>query len=262
MKKNPSNKQIATVIALLGVIVKKKYWWPADQEGQLAWWTNYPTALTANKVPLGATVPELTKATADSAMFLSLFENEATFRIWVAQYMKYRNDIINGKSQTAIGDPPVLAVLTFPTSVVMGIMQRTFAYIKTLKERTGYNDSIGTALLVIGDDYPGFDPETYVANGKAKGTTDYIKLGFKKGKFIDGVDTYRQRGADPLFHFIGRFLKSGGEDSDLNLVAGQPETRQYYNRAIIGNKQIGVVSPTFKVTWTSPLPPPPPPPVV
>ena len=262
MKNNPSDLQIAMVIALFAVINKKKYWWPKDQEGQIAWWTNYPTALTANKVALGASAGELTTATNDSAMFLSLYENEATFRIWVAQYMKYRVDIVTGKTQDNIGAPPVLVVLTYPTTVVMGMMDRTFAYIIALKKRTGYNDTIGTALLVIGADYPGFDPETYEANGKATGTTDYVKLTYKKGKFIGGMETWRQRGTDPKFYSLGKFVTSGGKDADLNLVAGQPEIRQYYNRAFIGLNLIGVVSPTYKVTWTSPLPPPPPPPVV
>ena len=248
MKKSPSDLQITILIVAFAIIVKKKYWWPPDQEHQIAWWTNYPIALAANKVALAASVAELARSVADSLMFLALYQNEPAFRNWVAQYMKYRKDIVNGKTQAAIGDPPVCPTLTFPTTVVMGMMQRTFAYIITLKKRTGYTDIIGTALLVIGDDYPGFNPDTYIANGKAKALPAFIQLLFVKGKFISSMETFRQRGTDPIFHSIGVFTKSKGRDNDPNLIPGESEIRNCKNKASIDNIAIGGFSPVYSVT--------------
>lgn len=235
-------------LIIMNIIIKKKYWWPGKRENQVAWWENYPIALAANKVALGATVAELLRSVNDSAMFLSLYANEAAFRIWVAQYVKYRKDIIDGKTQASIGDPPLLATQTFPTTVLMGLLQRTFAYIVTLKGRTGYNDVIGTALLIIGDDMAGFNPDDYIANGKVKGLVGVNQLTFVKGKFITGMETFRQRGADPEYYSIGKFNKSKGQDTSPNMVAGVPELRNYKNRAFIGNTMIGEYSPIYSIT--------------
>jgi hypothetical protein len=130
----------------------------------------------------------------------------------------------------------------------MGMMSRTFAYIVTLKKRTGYTDVIGTALQVIGDDMPGFDPDTYIANGKAKSLPAFVQLSFIKGKFISSMETFRQRGTDPVFHSIGTFTKSKGRDNDPNLIPGTAEIRNYKNRASIDNVAIGGFSPVYSVT--------------
>ena len=240
---------------------KKKPWWPKTIADQLLFWLNFNLRLPEFTTQLALTVPELAQIVKDAAMFKYLYQYEEEFRVYMVQFLAYRKLILGGKSAADIGAPPVCPVLTVPASTVTAMLFRLFGFVKSIKQRAGYNTSIGGALKIIGADIEPFVPADFVSNGKGKGTVDGIVINFVKGMFIDGMAIFEQRGTDPVFHELIRVPKKGYIINSYNLIAGKPETRNYKTRAYIGLDLIGEFSPVFSVTWTSPLPPTPPPPV-
>lgn len=237
-------------------MAKTKQWWPKTIALQLAWWTNILLKMVTYTTELVITTEERDQLTADAAMFKYLFTHDTTVRTYIAAFMKYRKDILAGKIGADLGDPPVMPITLVPASVFSALLNRTFGLVNSFKLRGGYTESIGKDMLIIGEDIPAFDPETYVANGKGKTTFDGNIIKFTKGVFIEGMGVFCQRGTNPDFIELIRITKTGYLDNRLNLAKG-PESRVYYLRALIGDTFVGEPSPTFTLTWTSPPPPPP-----
>ena len=228
----------------------KKFWWALVIALQIQWWKNYPLKLTEYTTELEITTDEQTEASNDSLMFQYLFAQEAAARFYLTELMTYRLSVINGTEQTLVGVPPVMVVITPPTEVLGGMMNRTFNKVKNLRSRDGFTSTIATGLKIVGVDYPSFDPSTFVAKGTGKTTYDGNLIGFTKGPYLDGVGIWMQRGSDPLFYLIDKITTGKFLDSQLNLAAG-PETRQYYVRGFINNVYVGSPCAPFSLTWTS-----------
>jgi len=252
-------KNLLLAIIVLTTIVKKKGWWPSTRVDQNAWWDNFKVKLVTYTTELTITTDELDSANADAAMWQYFYTVENLMNNYKGTLGVYKRNLLGGKIPSDIGAPPVLALPAPPATVNSAMMDRNFLFVKSLKTRDGYTEGIGTAMLIIGDDIAPFDPTEFTPVGKTKNTELYIEGRYTKGKFIDGVEIYCQRGTNPAFITIGRVNKATFQDSRPNLVTGVPEIRIYKIKAFIGDVLIGNTSAPFQATWTSPPPPPPPP---
>jgi hypothetical protein len=238
-------------------MAKKKNWWSGVIATQILWWINFISSLGTYQTELEVDGPELTAKTNDSAMFQYVFAQEKEALAYLDRLMVYRKALIKGPTGTLIGLPPEMVVLTPPVEVEGGMMDRTFDYVKTLRQRDGFTTTIEEALKVVGDDIPAFNGSTFIARGKGKTTFDGNLLGFVKGPWLEGVGVFRMRGEETEYSLLKDITKGEYLDDELNLVAG-PETRKYIVRGFINNKYVGSPCPPISLTWTSPAPPPPP----
>jgi hypothetical protein len=237
-------------------MAKTKKYYPGTTLLQLAWWLNLIEKMITYTGELDITEAEQMQVAEDEAMFNYLFTYETQFRIFMVAFVKYRNDLLAGKTGAYLGLPPVCAIPEVPTKVLSALLNRLFTLVGSFKKRGGYTVAIGKDMLIIGADIPAFDPDTYIANGRGKTLNTGNKINFTKGLFIEGMQISMMRGAETVFTVIKQTSESGWIDSALNLVDG-PETRTYITQAYIGSNLIGFPSPPFKLTWTSPPPPPP-----
>ena len=231
-------------------MAKKKNWWSKVIVTQIAWWKNFVIGVTLYQTELEVTVDELAVVTDDSAMFVYVFAQEQEELLYHEKLITYRRTLIDGTPESLIGLPPEMVVLTPPTEVAGGMMNRTFSFVKAIRERAGFTPIIEVALKVVGADIPAFNPTTFIAKGKGKTTYDGNLIGFTKGPFLEGVGIWMQRGSDPLFYFLKDITRGEFLDSQLNLAAG-PETRQYFVRGFINNIYVGSPCAPFSLTWTS-----------
>ena len=238
-------------------MAKTKYWWSQVIAAEIIWWKNYPLALEEYKVELEVTDPQLLAAQNDSAMFVYVFAQEQEEILYAKKLITYRRALIGGNPQTLIGLPPVMNILTPPAEVDGGMMFRTFAFIRALRDKTGFTTTIAEALKVVGADIPPFDGDTFIAKAKGITTFDGNKLSFTKGPYLDGVGYFRMRGEETEYSFLDKITTGTLLDNELNLAPG-PETRWYIARGFINNAYVGSPCVPFSLTWTSPTPPPPP----
>jgi hypothetical protein len=78
-----------------------------------------------------------------------------------------------------------------------------------------------------------------------------VELGVVKGRYTkyghQGVNVYSCRTGEKEFTLLGRFNMSRFEDTRPNLVAGQPEQRDYYAVFVDKDKEVGNQSATVSV---------------
>ncbi len=245
-------------VIIMAIIIKKRPWWPLAKTDQLAWFANYKVKAVYYKTILGLTDDNILSITNDEAMFRYFNSVRTNKNTYGGSFTVYEKQILNGNTQVDNGIPPVYVAPTVPISVKTGLKFRTFSFIEALKLNPAFTLTIQEEFKVIGEDYPPFDTDTYTANGKAKTTASYIGISTVKGKFIDGIEVFSQRGAETEFTSLGRVSKGIFKDDRYNLVNNKLEIRSYYTQAFVDNELIGLVSPTFTATWKSPVPPTPP----
>ena len=250
-------KNVILTVIIAVTIVKKRAWWPGARTKQSEWWTNYLLKLVTYTSELVITVDELAETQADGAMWQYFYTVENRINDYKGSLGVYKKNLLNGKIPADIGAPPVLTLPVVPATVNSAMMDRTFTFVKGLKNRVGYTEAIGDAFKIIGDDIMPFDPDTFTPVGKTKTTNDFIELKYTKGPFIDGVEISSQRGSSSEYVKLGRITKTRFKDTRFNLVNGVPEVRKYIIRAFINDKLIGNPFEPFKATWISPIPPPP-----
>ena len=256
MKKKLTKVLIAIIIAI--AIIKKKPWWPSTREKQAEWWANYKLKLVTYTTELEITVEELAVADADEAMFQYIYTVENLITDFRGTFGTYKKNLLKGKIPADIGGPPVLTLPIAPAIVNSAMLDRTFTFVKNLKSRDGYTETIGDAMKILGDDIAPFDPSEFTPIGKTKNTEEFIEVKYVKGKFINGVEIYGIRGKETEYITLGRVNKNTYQDKRYNLVTGVPEIRTYKIKAFIGDVLIGNTSAPFSATWTSPPPPLPP----
>lgn len=257
MKKVIKNLAASFIIAL--TIVKKKTWWPGTRQDQYAWWDNFKVKVVTYTTELEITTTELDTVETDAAMWQHLYKVENLVNDFKGSLGTYKRNLLGGKIPADIGAPPTLSLPIAPATVNSAEIDRTFLFVKNLKSRDGYTETIGDAMKILGDDIAPFDPTEFTPVGKTKNTEDYIEVKYVKGKFINGVEVYCQRGSNPDYITLGRVNKNKYQDKRYNLVTGVPEIRKYKIKAFIGDVLIGNTSAPFSATWTSPAPPPLPP---
>ena len=111
----------------------------------------------------------------------------------------------------------------------------------------GYTEALGKEAGLVGaedsTDYNNLKP-TISYTLKADGT---VVISFKRNK-MEGVKIYSRRGDQTAFEFLATDTSSPYTDTRANLVAGQPEKREYYAIHILKDEIVGLKSDIMEVT--------------
>lgn len=160
----------------------------------------------------------------------------------------YKKSMTGGKNVVATpGFPEVQIPLLPPTAVQPGIFNRVRKLVKTLKANHNYNDDvIGKDLKTVGEtivpDYATMRPGLKLSLSGLAILIKYLKKG------TDSIHLYCKRGAETEFTFLATISKASWDDLRLNLVAGQPETRNYQAWYVVGDQVIGLISAVQSIT--------------
>ena len=241
-------------VVMMAVATKKKPWWPGTIELQKSWFANYALHLPDYTAALSLTVPELDQVAKDAAIFKYLFDQDDESLSYKAELMAYRVKILFSKEQIAGGAVPTFTVITIPPLVLTGLLTRQFNFIKGLKTRSGMTSIIRTALRIDGADLEPFDPDTYVANGKAKVFYDKVRIRYTKGPYIQGMGIFIQRKPTEEFKLLKKVTKVFWDYKEANPVFDVPELLSFKTQAMLGDEFVGEPSPPFSVTWLAPPP--------
>ena len=215
---------------------------PNTDAKKLTWYENFYLKLITSYVLLfGLTTAETDVLLEDlNAMRYTnqLVEASAKFALGCTAYRKAMN---SGLDHVLLPAYPVfVAPLLPPTAVQPGVYNRVRKTVKTLKANANYDDVIGLILGVIGEtiviNYATYKP---VLKLSLNGLGLFVKY-TKKG--TNGINLYCKRGAETEFTLLTTISKASYTDLRANLIAGQPETRNYQAWYVVNDVVVGLIS--------------------
>ena len=223
-------------------MAKTKYFLPVTDELRLTWFENFYLKLITSYVLLfGLSTAQTDALLADlKAMRYTnqLVAAVAAFGLSCTAYRKAMNKGLLNVITPAF--PVFVAPLLPPAAVQPEVYVRIRKLVRTLKANANYDDVIGLDLKTIGEtiviDYSTYKP---VLKLSLSGLYLFVKY-LKKG--TDGIHLYSKRGAETEFTLLATISKASYEDIRANLVAGQPETRNYQAWYVVNDVVVGLIS--------------------
>lgn len=173
----------------------KKHYLPKDDLGQMRWLNNFAAKLHSYKELLEIS-EEVLQQLVEDAQNLSTLQNAIEdFKQYGMQLTVCRNMLRSGKTDGAM--PIILSAPTTPilvgNNITVNILGRAASQVQAIKAHFNYNESIGQALNIIGEekmeeDYTDIKPEIdyNMHNG-------YPNILWKKGN-LQGIHIYVNRG--------------------------------------------------------------------
>ena len=223
-------------------MAKTKYFLPVTDELRLTWFENfYLKLITLYVLTFGLTTAQTDALLADlKAMRYTnqLVEAVAAFALSCTAYRQSMNKGLINVTTPAF--PVFVPPLLPPTAVQPGVYVRIRKLVKTLKANNNYDDVIGKELKTIGETIV-VDYSTYKPSLKLTLNGLYLNLKYTK-KGTDGIHLYSKRGADTEFTFLATISKASYIAIRANLIAGQPETRNYQAWYVVNDVVVGLIS--------------------
>ena len=223
-------------------MAKTKYYLPITDDLRLTWFENFYLKLITSYLALFGITPAQEAALLADLQAMrytnALIEAIATFTLACTAY---RNSMNNGLLNVPLPAFPVfVAPLLPPSPVQPGIYVRVRKLVKTLKANANYDEVIGKDLKTIGEtivvDFSTYRPLLKLAlNGL------YINLKYQI-KGTDAIHLYSKRGAETEFTLLATISKGSYIDTRANLIAGQPETRNYQAWYVVNDVVVGLIS--------------------
>jgi len=225
----------------------QKFYLPNGDADRGTWMENFNTKLPNYATLLGITKPQTDSVAADTLGFRYGLELVAGAKTFEHQCTTFKTALRDGPASTiALAIPVFVAPANPPAAVAPGIFSRVARLVKTIKANSAYTETIGKDLGIIGAD-PGsdvWDDEQPVLTAKVSG--GQVQLKYVKGD-ADGIQLESKRGTETTFTLLDKITKTTYTDTRANLVAGQPEQRQYRAWFIVDDEIVGQVSAVITV---------------
>lgn len=218
---------------------------PKDEAGFNVWYPVFSHNLPSVAADLGVSAAEQARVDNDSQLFPYLIARNNIIRAYKEDESKVKNRAFGGEFDDVAPKLPTLDLPPLPVGVTMsaGIQDYAEMLVQRIVKSTGFNVEI-EALLGIevkggegGDDVLRTDIKEIIAELGAI----VIKASLKGRK---AYRVFCQRGNSADFETIGDSTQAEFTDDRPNLVAGQPEKRQYKIILLENNKPAGEYSAT------------------
>jgi hypothetical protein len=143
--------------------MKRNTYYPARQNDQIVWLTNFSTKLPALAAALGLTAGQVTNAVADCGWLIYVLQSWLPAgRAWALATTDAATDAQTGDG-TALMVLPVFAAPALPAGVVAvntGALTRIFALVQSIKDSGKCSDTNATNLGIVGSAQTGPDLTT------------------------------------------------------------------------------------------------------
>ena len=210
--------------------MKKKPYFPRIVSQRPEWFSNYATELPGANGELGLPAGDVTDIIADAKYC------EYVSGAWLTAVRGFNPTGTAALELLYRGtgpDPVPLPTFTAPAlpsgvvAVPPGALKRIFAFVKTIKSRPKYTETIGEQLGIIGeeDEVTETLPTFTISLTRVGPGPEAVRVDFKKFT-RPGVVVWSRRGGGD-WEMLGIDLESPYVDQRPLLVATQPEVREY-----------------------------------
>jgi hypothetical protein len=219
---------------------------PQSDADRVVWLNNFSTKIGTYAASVGITAAEITSINNDKAFYSFIINMHDSYKQTLNNLTAYKNLLKHAVAQQHLGSIPVVAALgTAPTAVPEGIFDRISKFAQRIKASVNYTEAMGQDLGIIAPeltiDLSSLQPELKV---KLDAGRPFIKA--TKG-IADAIDLFVDRNDGNNFIPLGRLLKPEFIDT-ANLPASAPLAEwEYKAMFVIGNDNVGVMSPVVSV---------------
>lgn len=211
---------------------------------------NIPGELAA--LGILATDPDIVQQALDATRFRAVVDFNNTMQSAAMGWTAEKNFERDGGSLAAASQTVPVLPVGFPAAVPAGILPRFRNLAQRIKIMHTYTLAIGQALGIEGTSAAPNAASAGTAQPVARGralVSGGAEIGSTKGD-AEAVDIYCQRDGDAAPVQLARVLHLPYVDARPLLVAGKPETREYYTVFVRNDQEYGQPSATIKVVVT------------
>jgi len=232
--------------------MKTNPYFPYAEANQVIWIGNFKLKIADYLLILVITTEEQDLVTLCHDAFIAMVNYIESLNAYSVAYTEYKHKLMEGKTGAALGAAPVPPVPpTIDPTTIVGLFNRLFVLITSIKLRANYSPVIGKTLGVIGSEVV-IDWTTFHAN--LTGIALYLanQLSFVK-KHLDGINLYSRLPGATEFTLLKYVGVSPFLDTRPLAVAGVIEKREYYAVGVVNDVEVGFPSPTITVIFSGPI---------
>jgi len=199
-----------------------------------------------------ATDADIVQQALDATRFRAIVDFNNTMQDAAKGWTAEKNFERDGGSLAPASQTVPVLPTNFPVAVPPGILARFRALAQRLKGLHTYTVAIGQALGIEAAAAAGDSASAGTAQPVARGralVSGGAEIGSTKGD-AEAVDIYSRRDGDTAPVHLARVMHLPYVDARPLLVAGKPETREYYTIFVRRDQQYGQPSATIKVVVT------------
>lgn len=231
-------------------MTRQKYY-PTRIADQVAWLENFRNKLGGYATALGLTAGQVTAAVADARwlVYVQLMWLPAV-RSW-AQSCTDAVALAQSGEGTAAMTLPVFTPPALPAGVVAvapGALDRIFALVQTIKDSSGYLETIGTDLQIVGPEKTGPDMATIAPELEVKLMGMHVFIGWDWGgfsAFFDMVELQVDRGDGQGFRLLSHDTTPGYTDTAP--LPATPAKWTYRAIYMVNDQPVGVWSTSVSI---------------
>jgi len=208
---------------------------------------NIPGELAA--LGLLVTDADIVQQALDATRFRAVVDFNTTMQSAAMGWTAEKNFERDGGSLAAASQTVPVLPTNFPAAVPVGILPRFRALAQRIKGLHTYTAAIGQALGIEGPAAAAPAAIAGTAQPVARGralVSGGAEISSTKGE-AEAVDIYAKRDGDAAPVHLARVMHLPYVDARPLLVAGKPETREYYTVFVRHDQQYGQPSATIKV---------------
>ena len=229
-------------------MAKTKSWLKTTESDMLDQFDQFTLKLPGYATKYGLLAPQTTAARNDylwaryAITCTRQFEQESKNRV------SWKNQLLTGPPSTVAQQVPSIGsefAAPTPPVVLDGILGRWRDLVTYIKGHLNYDPADGADLDIEPVESPSQQMKP-TANCKVTGESSVRNTVKKDGH--DGYIAWCRRGNEPVPVKLGMFTRGSFTDDRPNLVAGQPEVREYTFQYVDGDVPVGEVSDVCRVT--------------
>ncbi|MDD4929912.1 MAG: hypothetical protein PHP85_11595 [Gallionella sp.] len=223
-------------------------YFPATEAERIVWLGHFCDKLPTHGTALGFTGDEITATVADIVFYKWILQTwNPAIQQSSLEASAYKNAIATDTSATIRPLPTSVVFDNPPTPRPTGILPRLFNLVQRMKLSSGYSDSIGQDLGIIGGQNTSTHPFPEFTVVQDHGADrERVKISFTKfGHGAVSIDSRRNNGD---WEHLSIALSKPWYDERPLLASNVPEVREYRLRWCDKNTPSGTYSPVQKLT--------------
>lgn len=235
-----------------GKRMKRQVYYPYRIADQIVWLENLRNKLAGYATALGLTTEQVTAAVADARWLIYVLQSwHGAARTWSLACTDAAKEAQSGDG-TALMVLPVFTPPTPPTGVVAvntGALNRIFALVQLMKDSSGYTESIGSDLGLVGAEQTPPDFTTLAPVFKLTRSATGVTVGWNWGgyaAFLDMIEIQVDRSDDKGWVFLANDTTPGYTDTTPQ--PSSPTRWKYRAIFCVGDQQVGLWSNEMPIT--------------
>lgn len=220
-------------------------WMKKPLEMMIQQFDQFTLKLPSYQATFGLTAAQTTASRNDYLWAAYSVQTVMQFDLELKNRVSWRDSLLNGPATTAAAPVPSIGTEFGTPAVPDGILTRWRKLVEQLKSHSAYTQAIGDDLGVEATESPAQRMKPFIRAAADPGGVVNMNI-VKDGH--DSLAVYSKRNGEAQPALLGIFTRSRVTDNRPNLVAGQPEPREYTAQYRDSDVPVGDISDPCRIS--------------